>query len=102
MNRVLMSAILLLSIAMRLDAQIQTGSILIKVTGQRGGILPGVSVTLASPVLVAGSITGTTNEAGIQRFPSLAPGTYTIKLDLPSFQTVVRENAADCCIPAIV
>ena len=92
MNRVLMSAILLVSTAARLGAQVQTGSILIKVTDQQGGILPGVSVTLTSPVLISGSMTGITNEGGIQRFPSLVPGTYTVKLELPSFQTVVREN----------
>jgi hypothetical protein len=46
MNRVLTFAILLFSIALPICAQVQTGSILIKVTDQQGGILPGVAVTL--------------------------------------------------------
>ena len=92
MNRVLTSAILLLSVAASVYAQVQTGSILIKVTDQQGGILPGASVTISSPILVSGSMAGVTNEGGMQRFPSLTPGTYSVKIELPSFQTVVREN----------
>ena len=92
MSRLLASAIFVFSIAAALCAQVQTGSILIKVTDQQGAILPGVSVNLSGAALVAGSMTGVTNEGGMQRFPSLVPGTYTVKLELPSFQTVVREN----------
>src|SRR5215471_11350058 len=92
MSRLLASTIFVFSIAAALCAQVQTGSILIKVTDQQGAILPGVSVTLSGSALVAGSMTGVTNEGGMQRFPSLVPGTYTVKLELPSFQTVVREN----------
>src|SRR5262249_59413324 len=92
MKRILMFVILLFGIAAPLCSQIQTGSILVKATDQQGAILPGVSVTISSPVLVSGSMLGVTNEGGVHRFPSLAPGTYTVRLDLPGFQTVVREN----------
>src|SRR4030095_6227304 len=73
-------------------AQVQTGSILVKTTDSQGAILPGVEITLSSAVLVSGSMTGITNEGGVHRFPSLAPGTYSVKLELPAFQTIVREN----------
>jgi hypothetical protein len=85
-------AILILGIALPVRAQFQTGSILVKVTDQQGAILPGVTVTASSPALVSGTMSGVTNEGGVLRFPSLGPGTYSVKLDLPGFRTVVREN----------
>ena len=44
--------------------------------------MPGVTVTISSPVLVAGSMTGVTDAGGVDRFPSLVPGTYAVKLEL--------------------
>lgn len=75
-------------------AQVQTGSILVKVTDEKGGAVPGVTVTITSPVLVAGQMTGTTDAGGAYRFPSLGPGTYSVKLAMAGFQSVVRENVA--------
>ena len=49
--------------------------------------MPGVTVTISSPVLVAGTMTGVTDAGGVNRFPSLVPGTYTVKLELSGFQT---------------
>ena len=43
----------------------------------RAPSMPGVTVTISSPVLVAGSMTGVTDAGGVYRFPSLVPGTYT-------------------------
>src|ERR1019366_4515000 len=73
-------------------AQIQTGSILVKATDEQGGATPGVAVTITSSVLVAGSMSGTTDAGGVYRFPSLVPGTYVVKIELQGFQTIVREN----------
>jgi Carboxypeptidase regulatory-like domain len=73
-------------------AQIQTGSILVRVTDEQGAAVPGATLTLKSPVLVAGSMTGVTDATGVNRFPSLPPGTYTVQADLQGFQTVVREE----------
>ena len=92
MSRLLASTIFVFSIAAALCAQVQTGSILIKVTDRLGAILPGVSVTLSGSGRVAGSMTGVTNEGGMQRFSSLVPGTYTVKLELPSFQKIGRAH----------
>ena len=75
-------------------AQVQTGSILVKATDQQGAVMPGTSVTISSPVLVSGSMSGTTDAGGVLRFPSLVPGTYTVKLELQGFQSIVRENVA--------
>src|SRR5260221_12330997 len=73
-------------------AQVQTGSILVKAADQQNAVMPGVTITISSPVLVAGSMVGSTDAGGVYRFRSLVPGTYTVKLDLSGFQTLVREG----------
>jgi Carboxypeptidase regulatory-like domain/TonB-dependent Receptor Plug Domain len=73
-------------------AQVQTGSIFVKAIDEQGAMVPGVTVTISSPVLVAGSMTATTESGGVYRFPSLVPGTYSIKMELTGFQTINREN----------
>jgi hypothetical protein len=80
-----------LAVAVPLSAQVQTGSILVRVTDDQGANIPGATVTITSSALVAGSATGVT-EAGVYRFPSLPPGTYTVQVELQGFQTVTREN----------
>jgi hypothetical protein len=74
------------------SAQVQTGSILVRAVDDQGALVPGVTVTISSPVLVAGAMAGVTDAGGVNRFPSLVPGTYTIKLELAGFQTITREN----------
>jgi hypothetical protein len=73
-------------------AQVQTGSILVRTVDEQGAVVPGVTVTITSSVLVAGSMTGVTDAGGVFRFPSLVPGTYVVKMELTGFQTINREN----------
>ena len=86
------AVLLALAIAAPASAQVQTGSILVRAIDEQGAMMPGVTVTISSPVLVAGSMTGVTDAGGVYRFPSLVPGTYAIKMELAGFQTVNREN----------
>ena len=81
-----------LAVAVSASAQVQTGSILVKAVDDQGAVVPGITVTISSPVLVAGSMTGVSDAGGVYRFPSLVPGTYTVKLELAGFQTITREN----------
>src|SRR3954469_1557899 len=74
------------------SAQVQTGSILVRAVDEQGAVMPGVTITITSPVLVAGSMSGVTDAGGVNRFPSLVPGTYTVKVELSGFKTVTREN----------
>ena len=93
MSRILrFCAALLVGIATPVLAQIQTGSILVRVTDQQGAVMPGVTITISSPALVAGTASGVTDAGGAYRFPSLVPGTYSVKLELQGFQTYVRES----------
>ena len=54
-------------------------------------MLPGVTVTLKGPA-TAGTPTTTTNEAGIYRFPNLAPGAYQITAELTGFTTSTQTG----------
>jgi len=88
------AALAVLALASTASAQVQTGSILVRAVDEQGALMPGVTITLTSPVLVAGSMTGVTDAGGVNRFPSLVPGTYTVKIELSGFQTITRENIA--------
>lgn len=68
-----------------------TGSINGKVTDSSGGVLPGVSVTIASPSM-QGTRTDVTSQDGDYRFPAIPPGEYRITYELTGFGTVVREG----------
>ena len=59
------AALVLAGLAVPAAAQIQSGSILVRATDQQGAIVPGVSVTISSPVLVAGSMTGVTDSGDL-------------------------------------
>ena len=50
-------------------AQVQTGSILVKVVDEQGAVVPGVTATISGPSLVAGQMIGVTDAGGIYRFP---------------------------------
>src|SRR5437762_12832778 len=68
-----------------------TGSINGKVVDSSQAVLPGVTVTVASPSLM-GVQTAVTDGGGNYRFPALPPGTYTVTFELPGFNTLKREN----------
>ncbi len=84
--------LLALGAAVPAAAQITTGSILVRTVDEQGAVMPGVTVTISSPILVVGQMTGTTDAGGNLRFPSLPPGAYRIKVELSGFQTIIRED----------
>ncbi len=57
-----------------------------------GGVLPGVSVEAASPVLIEGTKSDITNSNGQYRIVDLRPGVYTITFSLPGFKQVRQEK----------
>src|SRR5262245_61824511 len=88
----LLLVLIAFTVAAPAAAQVQTGSILVRAADEQGAVMPGVTVTITSSVLVAGSMTGVTDAGGVFRFPSLVPGTYGVKMELTGFQTINREN----------
>src|SRR5512132_824279 len=73
------------------SAQQQTGEIFGKVTDSSGAVLPGVTVTLTSPVLLQ-PLTAVTSDTGTYQFPRLAVGTYDVKFELASFGSVIKKD----------
>jgi len=57
-----------------------------------GGVLPGVTVEAASPVLIEKVRTATSDNAGQYRIENLPPGTYSLTYTLPGFTTVKRDG----------
>src|SRR5438094_3719847 len=57
-----------------------------------GGVLPGVTVEAASPVLIEKVRSVVTDGSGQYRIVDLRPGTYTVTFSLPGFSTVKREG----------
>src|SRR5262250_1030737 len=69
------------------SAQQPTGEIFGKVTDQSGGVMPGVTVTLTSPILLQ-PLTAVTSETGTYQFPRLEVADYTVRFELSGFKTV--------------
>ena len=57
-----------------------------------GGVLPGVTVEAASPVLIEKVRSVVTDATGQYRIVDLRPGTYSVTFTLPGFSTVKREG----------
>jgi Carboxypeptidase regulatory-like domain/TonB dependent receptor-like, beta-barrel len=68
-----------------------TGALNGKVSDATGGVMPGVTVTIASPSM-QGIRTAITDADGSYRFPAIPPGEYKITYELEGFSTVVREG----------
>jgi hypothetical protein len=72
-------------------ASVTTGSIAGQVTDNTGAVMPGVSVTITGPV-ITGSQGAIVNGEGHYEFSEVPSGEYSIKFELPGFETVVREG----------
>jgi len=70
---------------------IQTGTITGTVQSADGLSLPGVTVTVSSPVL-QGQRSATTDVNGVYLIHGLPAGTYAVSFDMPSFKAAKKEN----------
>lgn len=68
-----------------------TGTIQGRVTDAQDAVLPGVTVTAASPSMI-GEQSAVTSDNGNYRFPAVPPGVYTLTYQLTGFTTVKREG----------
>jgi hypothetical protein len=93
MRRLLfMSFLALSSVAWPVVASAQTSTIAGIVRDASGGVLPGVTVEVASPALIEKVRTVVTDSEGRYSVVSLRPGTYTVTFTLPGFGLVRREG----------
>src|SRR5262245_48289623 len=70
----------------------QTGTLSGVVRDAQGGVLPGVTVNVASPALIGGARTAVTGETGAYQLPTLPPGTYDVTYELTGFTSLKREG----------
>lgn len=68
------------------------GTIAGVVKDSTGGVLPGVSVEVASPALIEKIRTAVTDDQGQYKVVSLRPGVYSVTFSLVGFGTVKREG----------
>jgi hypothetical protein len=87
----LMALMLVVCAASPAWAQVQNGSIFVKVVDTQSAAVPGATVTLTSSVLPR-PIVNVTDASGSTRFLGLTVGTYSVKTTLQGFQVVIREN----------
>jgi hypothetical protein len=83
---------LAISFPMHGVAQTTTGRLMGTTVDESGAILPGVSVTIASPALIGGAQVKTTDSRGEFVFLSLAPGDYSAKASFPGFASQERTT----------
>jgi hypothetical protein len=62
------------------------------VRDESGGVLPGVTVEAASPALIEGVRSATTDEQGRYRIESLRPGPYKVTFSLSGFSALTRTG----------
>ncbi len=86
----LLAVFLLVGSVAGVQAQ-NTAQIYGRVTDASGAVMPGVTVTLISPVLLQ-PMTAVSSETGSYQFPALGVGTYTVKYELTGFKTVIKEG----------
>ncbi len=73
-------------------ASAQDAAIAGVVKDNTGAVLPGVTVTAASPALIEQQRTATTDGEGRYIITTLRPGLYTVTFTLSGFGTVVRDG----------
>ncbi len=86
-------ALALLLVALPLAAQIDKATVDAVALDQTGAPLPGVTVTIARPATGFTKV-GVTDAAGVARFNSLTPGTYSIDFTLEGFAPVKQPSLA--------
>lgn len=81
----------LLSFALPVSAQLNTGRISGQVTDQQGGSIGGATVTVIDVARGQNRVL-TADAAGAYAAPNLTPGIYTVRAEFMGFQTVERQN----------
>src|SRR5947207_12054863 len=74
-----------------LEAQGLTGALIGSVRDAHG-VLAGAVVRIASPALIGGPRSQTTDQTGQVRFLGLSPGVYVIDIELTGFRTYLEKD----------
>ena len=85
----LLAAVLVVPAALQAQSDSSIAGV---VTDETGGVLPGVTVDVASPALIERVRTAATDGQGRYLVSGLRPGVYSVTFTLPGFSRVVREG----------
>src|SRR5688500_20405724 len=88
---VAVAGVFLLLTGTSLGQIVSSGTIHGTIRDQSGGVLPGVTATLSSPVLQVLQLVQVTDAEGQYRFVALPAGTYLMMFALYCFSTLIRE-----------
>ncbi len=93
MNRCVVAASLVVVLASSTVATAQTGAGSLRgyITDEQGAVMPGVTVTARSEVLIQ-PVTAVTDAEGYYRLLNLPPGTYEVSADLVGFAAFKRQD----------
>src|SRR6516225_3694006 len=91
MNRICAMLLVLFTCAVLASGQTTSGSISGAVADAGGAVVPGASVS-ATEEEKKFVLTTKTDETGRFVFGQVAPGTYTISVDIPGFKRFERKN----------
>src|ERR671913_1363054 len=86
-----MILVLCTAMALRADAQVRYGSIVVEVTDQSGGAVPGADVTVTQ-TQTGLTRNGVSNEVGLATLATLPPGSYSVKVSLSGFKEFVTSG----------
>jgi hypothetical protein len=70
----------------------QTGTLSGVVRDAQSAVLPGATVSVASPALIGGARTSVSSDTGTYQFTALPPGEYTVTCELSGFAPLKREG----------
>jgi Carboxypeptidase regulatory-like domain len=93
MSRVVTRSVAVLSVSLLFPAAaLAQAAITGLVKDTSGGVLPGVTVEVASPVLIEKVRSVTTDATGQYRVVDLRPGTYSVTVSMAGFKIVKRDG----------
>ena len=91
-NRRVVVAIAAFGLSLLSHSALAQGTIAGTVRDESGAVLPGVTVSAASPALIEGAREAVTDSSGVYTITNLRPGTYAVTFTLTGFATTVRPN----------
>jgi hypothetical protein len=71
-----------------------TGSLGGTVKDAQGGVIPGATITLINEAQTTTSTPVATNDTGDFVFPNIPVGTYTVQVEMPSFNMLKRSGVS--------
>jgi len=71
---------------------VSSGTIEGTVKDESGSVLPGTTITIASPQLQVGQLVQVSDAAGNYKFVDLPAGTYRLRAELTGFSALVRDD----------